>query len=321
VLLPFAIAAGLAYILIPLQDRLRSRLRLRGVFPVIVIYLLFLALLAGSIFWAQSVLVPQAIDLAHRAPTLVHNAIQQFFHSENVQLFGHQTTATDLSNELMSNAVQRFSTPQSALALIMHSFELLIGSVLTLVLLFYFLLDSQRILRGLLWLTPPRHRPFVYTLAQKSHPVLLAYVRGLFIVVAYASVVTWIGTGLIFHWPNAPLLSIMTGILELIPVLGPILSASILGIVAIDQGNVWIAIGFAIFALFLRLSIDQLIGPLVLGRAVRLHPVVVIFCFFTGGILFGALGVLLAIPTAAVIKLAVKLRYAEPSLHANDQLA
>src|SRR5439155_26707689 len=109
--------------------------------------------------------------------------------------------------------------------------------------------------------------------------------------------------------PNAILLSILTGILELIPVLGPILSAAVLGIIALDQGSVWIAIGFACFALALRLSIDQLVGPLVLGRAVRLHQVVVIFAFFAGGVLFGALGVLLAIPVAAIIKIALKNHY------------
>src|SRR5205807_1690030 len=152
-------------------------------------------------------------------------------------------------------------------------------------------------------------RPTIRSIAEQSHPVMLSYVRGLFIVVAYASYVTWIGVGVIFHWPNAVLLAIMTGILELIPVLGPILSATILAIIAVDQGSVWVAIGFAIFALVLRLSIDQLIGPLVLGRAVRLHPVVVIFAFFAGGVLFGALGVLLAIPVAAVIKIALRNHY------------
>jgi len=280
VLLPFAIAAGLAYVLTPLRDWSMSRLRLRRWIAVVIIYSLFLALLAGAIFWAQSILVPQAIDLAHRAPQLVQNAIREFFHSENIQLFGHQTTAQNLSNDLMANAVQSFSTPQSAMAILMHGFELIIGGALTLVLLLYFLLDGRRLLRGALWLIPPNSRPAVYSIARQSHPVLLSYVRGLFVVVAYASFVTWIGIGLIFHWPSAVLLSILTGILELIPVLGPILSASILGIVAIDQGSVWVAIGFAIFALFLRLSIDQLIGPLVLGRAVRLHPVVIIFAFF-----------------------------------------
>ncbi len=73
---------------------------------------------------------------------------------------------------------------------------------------------------------------------------------------------------------------------------------------------------FLAFYIALRLSIDQVVGPLVLGRAVELHPVVIIFAFLAGGVLFGALGVLLAVPFAAAIKTVLSVYYetdADPS--------
>jgi len=62
----------------------------------------------------------------------------------------------------------------------------------------------------------------------------------------------------------------------------------------------------------LRLSIDNLVGPLVLGQAARLHPVVIIGAFVFGAMLFGVLGLLLAVPAAMCVKIALEHYYAEP---------
>jgi predicted PurR-regulated permease PerM len=61
-----------------------------------------------------------------------------------------------------------------------------------------------------------------------------------------------------------------------------------------------------------RQAIDQVVGPIVLGRAVRLPPVAVIFAFLAGGALLGLLGLLLAIPAAALFKLLLDTYYALP---------
>jgi predicted PurR-regulated permease PerM len=79
------------------------------------------------------------------------------------------------------------------------------------------------------------------------------------------------------------------------PVVGPISAALLMG-----------------FVLALRLSIDNIIGPIVLGHAARLHPVVVIAGFVGGAMLFGIVGLLLAVPMAVCIKIALEHYYAEP---------
>ena len=71
-------------------------------------------------------------------------------------------------------------------------------------------------------------------------------------------------------------------------------------------------LGLIVFALALRISIDQLVGPLVLGQVTRLHPVVIIFSFLSGTVLFGVIGLLLAVPIAASIKIILTTYYAEP---------
>jgi predicted PurR-regulated permease PerM len=75
-------------------------------------------------------------------------------------------------------------------------------------------------------------------------------------------------------------------------------------------------IAYALYATALRISIDQLFGPLALGTAAQLHPVLVIFCFLSGALLFGIVGVIMAVPVALVVKTILALLYDEPTQEA-----
>jgi predicted PurR-regulated permease PerM len=119
-------------------------------------------------------------------------------------------------------------------------------------------------------------------------------------------------TGLIFHVSHAIFLALLVGVLELIPVIGPILSFITFGLVAVQQASFTMIIWFGVFAIALRLVIDQVVGPVVLGRAAQIPAVVVMFAFLAGGALYGFLGVVLAIPVAAAVKIVLAEIY-EPT--------
>jgi predicted PurR-regulated permease PerM len=145
-------------------------------------------------------------------------------------------------------------------------------------------------------------------------PVLKRYLIGVFIVVAYAAVAAYIGLGVVLGIPHAVLLALLTGVLEMIPVIGPGASAVIAGLVAVhNAAGVGAIIAYALYATALRISIDQLFGPLALGAAARLHPALVIFCFLSGALLFGMIGVIMAVPVALVVKVTLALLYDEPA--------
>ena len=110
----------------------------------------------------------------------------------------------------------------------------------------------------------------------------------------------------VFHLPNAVLLALTVSVLELIPVIGPFASGTIVGLVAIQQSGIWATALLFGFAIALRLSIDNVVGPIVLGEAARIHPVVVIISFVCGAILFGVVGLLIAVPAAVCIKVTLQ---------------
>ena len=89
----------------------------------------------------------------------------------------------------------------------------------------------------------------------------------------------------------------------------------VLGAIRTKPGKLqlWNIVEYIIYASALRLSIDQLFGPIVLGKAARLPPVLIIFCFMAGGVLFGIVGVILAIPVALTIRIVLEIIYEEPA--------
>jgi predicted PurR-regulated permease PerM len=103
-----------------------------------------------------------------------------------------------------------------------------------------------------------------------------------------------------------------TGLLEIVPLLGPAASAVLVGLFAIEQASsAWSIVAYALYATALRISIDQFFGPIVLGKAAYVRPVLVIFCFLAGGYLFGVIGVLLAVPAALALKVVLGQHYRE----------
>ena len=181
--------------------------------------------------------------------------------------------------------------------------------ILTISTFCYFLVSGPKIARGVLWVFPPWLRPPVERVAVTMRPFLFRYIVGMLTVISTTVVLCWIGLGPILHLPNAVVLALLVGLLEFFPVVGAVASALLLGLAAISQGSIGVVVGVTVFTLVLRLLIDQVIAPLIYGKASSLHPAAVLFAFLVGGTLYGVLGLLLAVPAAATIKVALILMY------------
>jgi len=145
-----------------------------------------------------------------------------------------------------------------------------------------------------------------------ARPILRRYFVGIALVVLYASIAAYVGLGLFLGLHHALVLALITGLFELLPVVGPVSSAVLAGLVAVRQAaGASEILAFIAYAIALRLSIDQFFGPLVIGKAAHVRPVLVIFCFLAGGLLLGVCGVILAIPVALAIKVALAMRNGE----------
>jgi predicted PurR-regulated permease PerM len=297
------VAGVTAYVCAPLVERLRSRTHMPR-------WLAALTVLAGLMTAAGLIAflgLPPLLRQAQSVTGDLHGAVRNFLQA----LLGSSVDPERLA-ELTVGEVQRAMTGTQLLSLAGWGAAAAFGFMLVWVLMGYFLIDSPAIAAGLLWLAPPRARPQVEHIWRELDPLLRRYFLGVVGVVSYATAAAYLGLGLILGLHHALVLALLTGVLEIVPVVGPLAAAVIAGLVAVQQAasawDIWAYVGYAVA---LRLSIDQLVGPLVLGKAARVHPVVVILGFLVGGALFGMVGMILAVPFALLIKVTLSVLYRE----------
>jgi len=310
VLLPFVAAGALTYVARPLVRWLQRRFNFPRWSAALVAFLVFLGILAAAGYGIATTLVPELSRMTSESPKLLEQFLSNLFHGHNIQLAGRTITAHEAANDAI-RSVQKYADPDQIVEVAVTGVTAMMGLVLTVVLLAFFLFGGPGLAQGFLRLVPPRLRPRLRALARAVDPMLGRYLRGLVVVVLFTSGATYVVTGMIFHVSHAILLAIAVGLLELLPVIGPLLSFITFGLVAVQETGFATIIGFGAFAIGLRLIIDQVVGPLVLGRAARIPAVVVIFAFLAGGVLYGMLGVLLAIPLAATVKIVLLDLYGE----------
>jgi predicted PurR-regulated permease PerM len=303
ILLPFVLAGIIAYICTPLLDWAASRTRWPRLLFAIALFIALVGVTSAVIaFAAQSVIV-EARATAADIQGMLENFTRQAIGDQPVHLFGYSMDAHGLTQAVLER-VRNWVAQTDHIAIITgYSFATVMGAFLTVVLLFYFLASGKRVARGLFWIVPPHRRPLVAHIWARLDPVLMRYFVGVLGVVAYATIAAYVGLGVILGIKHAVFLALLTGILETVPVIGPTAAAVLAGLASLRTATGLINIvEYAAYATILRLSIDQLVGPVVLGRAAHVHPVLIIFCFLAGGIVLGIPGVVLAVPVALVVK-------------------
>ena len=304
------LAAAIAFAATPAVNWLTARMGWRRSISAVLTFTVLVALTGGLGWLALPSLAYELTSVVTNLQSIMQRAIGAVIGSGSVDLLGRSVTAEELAADAVASLRSWLGQSGRLVTFATIGSAAFFGAVLFLVLTVYFLVSGPRIGEALLWLIPPEQRPFVARVWSKVDPVLKRYFIGVAAVVAYASAAAYLGLGVVLDLPGALLLALMTGILELVPMIGPATSAVLAGLVAIQNATGIGAItGYAVYATLLRLSIDQLVGPLVLGEAACLHPVLIIFCFLAGGYLFGVVGLVLAVPAALTIRIVLQELY------------
>ena len=310
VLLPFVLAAIVAFVCEPLIRGLASRTGMPRWLAGASVWLLLFAVGAAIATATGVAMVGEVSRLARHGPDLLRDTLVQLLGPNGVQVLGVQLTPDKVASELKAH-VGAGLQPGSATKLGSAVVAAGVGVVLFAALSFYMMLSGPQIARGALWLVPPSQRPAVKHLLPKMLAVLRRFYLGVFTIVVFTALAAWIGYGLLLHVPDAPLLALALGVLETVPAIGPMISAAIVAVVALQlhsPSTMALMVGYAIG---LRLVIDDVVAPPVLGRSVTVHPVVVMLAYALGAVLFGVTGLLLAVPAAACVRIWLEAAYGD----------
>ncbi|RPI71285.1 MAG: AI-2E family transporter [Ignavibacteriales bacterium] len=174
---------------------------------------------------------------------------------------------------------------------------------------FFFLKDSRNILQGILHLMPNNYFEMSYYILKKVSIQLGRFVRAWIFDAAFVGTLCGLGFYII-GIENALPLGVIAGLGHLVPYLGPIIGGIPAAIISIIQFGDLSQIPYILIVLSLVYTLDNgFVQPYVFAKSVDMHPVVIILLIIAGSQLFGLLGMLLAVPTAAVVRTLVKEVY------------
>jgi predicted PurR-regulated permease PerM len=309
VLPPFIVAAILAYVLSPLVDELATRAGLPRRVAAGIIFAMIVAVLGLLFVLLGARLANELRDIAREGPSIVEGVVDHLTGGQPIELFGQSITSADLGRRLDIALRDELGTPNQAIQVVRVGFELILAILLVFLSLAYMLADGPQLFGYVLRFVPEEHQPRVQQVWAKIHRVLGHYLRGQLVLIVLMSFVTFVVLEIGFHLPYALWVAIITGILEVIPLIGPIAAGMIACTIGFSQGGPSEAAALAIVYVVLRQVEDQLVMPQVVGRAVHVHPLVTIFAVLTGEKIAGVLGMILAVPIAATIKVVLDQAY------------
>jgi predicted PurR-regulated permease PerM/phosphoglycolate phosphatase-like HAD superfamily hydrolase len=313
---PVAIALVLAYILKPIADLAERRIKLPRTLAVILVFLVILLLF--SII--PVTVVPYAVEQVRRLNVDIQELTDTLiaFLSQPIQILDRQFSLQDLVGDLQTavqDLLQPFATQTVTLLFGVASSLLWIISIL--IISFYLVKDADRLRTFFDRMAPPGYTEELRRLREEINHVWKAFFRGQVLLGFVIGLVVWIAM-MIVGLPNAGLMGLLAGLLEVIPTFGPILATIPALLIAFFQGSTYLPMSnfwFTILVLAIYFVIQQTenayLVPRIMGRRMLLHPVIIFIGVLAGGILFGALGVLLAAPVIGTLRVVLNYTYAK----------
>ncbi|WP_415898550.1 AI-2E family transporter [Neptuniibacter sp. QD48_11] len=306
ILSPFLVGALFAYLSDPIADRLED-LGMSRTGSVIIVFIGMTALVAMMFL----LLLPQ---LGHQIQTLlarIPQAIQLFeeqifpwilatfsleptaFGFANVKdvLIGDLQKTGDIMSQLLGGITR------SGLAIVAWVANLVLIPVVT----FYLLRDWDVMIAKVKRLLPRNVEPKVSLWASECDEVLGAFMKGQLLVMVALGIVYAVGLWIV-GLDLALLVGMIAGLASIVPYMGFIIGIAVAGIAAFMQFQDPMVLGYVGVVFIIGQMLEGMVlTPLLVGDRIGLHPVAVIFAIMAGGQLFGFVGVLLALPVAAVI--------------------
>jgi len=275
----------LSFILEPSVIRISKITRLSKLYSTAITYLLLAGLFTASIFILIPIVTAQIKSFSSDLPRLLESSPIFTKNLENL----NETIAKYLNNSI--------SVITSIAQFFFYTFIVLIIS-------FYFIVDKERINNELYELLPDKWHKNLKFIEKVIDESFGSFLRVQLIIGVIAGILTWIVLR-ILGIEFAAFASLLAGIFAIVPMVGPILS--IIPPVAVALLDDYTkALAIFIILLLLQQVIFNVVGPKLLGKSLKLHPVIILLSFLIGGKLAGGLGAILAIPVLGIFAVAVK---------------
>lgn len=310
VLLPFFIAWFMAYLLYPIVKFVQYKMHVPTRALSIIVTLIFvIAVVGGVVYLIIPPMIEQFQKLGELATKYIHNTAHITSIPETIQGWIQENQARideffrskDFTDALKTAMPQLFSFLGQTASVVIS----IVASLITLLYMFFILLDYEYLTENWIKIFPKKVRPFWSELMQDVERELNNYIRGQGLVALTMGVLFCIGFTII-DFPMAIGLGILIGILDLVPYLHTfaLIPTALLALLkAADTGqNFWIILisAVAVFAI-VQVIIDMIVTPKIMGKAMGLNPAILLLSLSVWGALLGFIGLIIALPLTTLL--------------------
>ena len=310
VLLPFFIAWFFAYLLYPVVKFIEKKLHVKVRALSILLAMGAAIAIVGGVIW---LIIPPMIDQFDKLGEVLTRWVHQTTHTNNLTMLikewlqDNQSTierflkSKDFSDALKTTMPKVFSVVSQTATVLMS----IVASMITLLYMFFILLDYETLTANWVRIFPKKNRPFWSALMKDVERELNNYIRGQGLVALCMGIMFCIGFTII-GFPMAIGLGILIGIMDLVPYLHTfalIPTAFLAMLKAADTGqNFWLVFGLA-FLVFCVVQVitDMVVTPKIMGKAMGLNPAILLLSLSVWGALLGFLGLIVALPLTTLI--------------------
>jgi predicted PurR-regulated permease PerM len=316
VFIPLIIGSVIAYLLHPVVRRIGQALHLPHKVATPLFYLILLILLATLGAALSPLLAAQVRGLANELSETIRQLREGTSGEITILNF---TLSTKLLLDSITPDIQGLvvSTAAESITLLPHAAETALLFVFTVLTIFYLTRDAEQILAWVQNLIPPHYHKDVGAILSEIDQIWSAFFRGQIILAMVVSVIMTT-ISVILGLPQPLILGLLAGMLEFLPSIGHTIWLLIALTLALVAGSTWLPIeNHLLFAslvagvhlVFTQVDLNYLI-PRIIGEHVKLHPLVVIGGIILGATLGGVLGIALAAPTIATLRVFGRYIYA-----------
>ncbi|QGM81189.1 AI-2E family transporter [Otariodibacter oris] len=326
ILTPFIISAVLAYFVSPLIDKLEAR-NISRAKSVVIAYSIIILLLVLSIVFIVPIVSEQIREFQYIKPKIIHFFQYDFWHYLNNWIpFDVHIDANTVEKAIKDTVTNKTEEGDNTLTQsVFNSASWVISFITNLALVpiitYYFLKNYHEIIDNIFRLIPKRNRATMTKIAKESDKNLSAFLRGQFLVMNILAAI-YIACLAMMGLNYSLLIGLIAGYLNFIPFIGLWIGASTAVLAAIfqfsDVLHPVIVLGIFTIAQIIE---GNFLTPKLVGDRIGLGPVTVIFAVMAGGELLGIIGVLIALPLSAVLKVIlehIRESYEESELYEND---
>lgn len=300
ILAPFVLAGIFAYIINPFINFLSTKVKLPRTFSVAMVYLIII----GGLLWGSVLLSKRMLEESSEIQGFANSLLS----TANLQTSNLPDWLRPPALDLLNQSKLVTLSP-SIVSIFPRAISGVISFVVFLFAGFFFLKEGRRIVDKFLNFIPNDYKIEIEILLRRINNVFGGYLRGQLLLVFFVSALIFVALS-VLGVKFALILAIFSGFAEIVPLIGPIVAGAVTATVVFvtatsnfDLSQIQLVLTVVIIYFIVRQFEDYFVIPLIMGKITKLHPLIILFAVLAGGHMAGILGLILAVPLAAIVKI------------------